>query len=117
MNDDHLGIDKPNGPMETMGQPVGSFIETAGQPSRSDHPSDDPGRATENNLPTLVLADDMLYGADAIADYLGMRRRRVYHAVEQGHIPVLRIGQLICARKSRLLKWIGEMEAKAFGSR
>lgn len=59
------------------------------------------------------LAADMLRGADAIAGYLGLPRRTVYHAVAKGHLPHFRIGETVCARKSSLLTWIAEQEGAA----
>ena len=107
MNDSQPEVDNAAQPTQTDGQPASS----AGQSPRIAGPPELSGEGTPS------LAGDMLYGADAIAAYLGMSRRRVYHAVEKGHIPVLRIGQIICARKSRLRRWISEMEAKAFEGR
>lgn len=60
---------------------------------------------------TTPLASDILRGADAIAEFLGSERRKVYHLVETSRLPVFRIGSIICARKSTLIKWIEEQEA------
>lgn len=59
------------------------------------------------------LAADLLRGADAIAKYLGMPRRAVYHAVTKGHLPTFRIGETVMARRSTLAVWIAEQEARA----
>lgn len=59
---------------------------------------------------TIDLKDDMLRGADAIADFIGMPRRAIYHAISKGSLPHFRIGETVCARKSTLLSWIGEQE-------
>ncbi len=59
------------------------------------------------------LAEDMLKGADAIASYLGFDRRAVYHLVGKGGIPHFRLGTTVCARKSTLLRWVAEQEARA----
>jgi hypothetical protein len=59
------------------------------------------------------IADDMLHGADAIAEFLcgnGKYRRRVYTLVDGNSLPVFRIGITICARKSVLLDWIAAQE-------
>jgi hypothetical protein len=72
--------------------------------------SPDPNR---HNLP-----DDMLEGAQAIAEFLfgpddkGRNRRRVYHIVETGRLPVFRLGSVLCARKSVLLEFIGQQEGR-----
>jgi predicted Fe-S protein YdhL (DUF1289 family) len=59
------------------------------------------------------LADDLLEGADEIAEwYFGdpKRRRAIYHLVATRRIRVFRRGQTICARKSTLLADIAEQE-------
>lgn len=59
------------------------------------------------------LAADILRGADAIAAYLGLEKRAVYHAASTGKLPVFHIGSIVHARKSRLMAWIEEQESKA----
>ncbi|WP_404404497.1 DNA-binding protein [Pelagibacterium halotolerans] len=59
------------------------------------------------------LSDDLIYGAEAIAAFLGMSRRQVYHAAEQDHLPVFRIGSTICCRKSTLMTFITEREKRS----
>jgi hypothetical protein len=52
------------------------------------------------------LADDLLRGADEIADFIfGARgsRRKVYYLAECTKLPVFRLGSLLCARRSVLL--------------
>lgn len=59
------------------------------------------------------FAKDMLRGAEEIAHFLyGDRalRRKVYHLVATSHLPVFKLGSMICARKSVLLKWIENQE-------
>lgn len=58
----------------------------------------------------VTLARDMLYGANAIADYLGVPRRAIYHLVAKGNIPHFRMGETVCARKSTLTAWIANQE-------
>jgi hypothetical protein len=60
------------------------------------------------------LADDILEGADRIASFLfgdPKQRRRVYWLAEKRSLPVFRLGQLLCARKSKLLEFIEQQEA------
>jgi len=45
---------------------------------------------------------DVLYGADAIARFVGLPRWRIYHAAAHGHLPIKRIGGTVVARKSEL---------------
>ena len=59
------------------------------------------------------LADDMLEKADAIAQFLfGSKelRHKVYYLSECSKLPVFRLGSVLCARKSVLLKFIGGQE-------
>jgi hypothetical protein len=61
------------------------------------------------------FAQDLLRGAEDIADFLyGKRehRRKVYHLVATSNLPVFKLGSMICARKSVLLKWVGEQETR-----
>ena len=70
-----------------------------------------------HTLPTLAqnyphvetTRDDkagLLYGAPAIASFLGMRVRQVRHRIKAGQIPTFRIGATICARQAALLHWL-----------
>jgi len=71
------------------------------------------GPATEMVCPTL--ADDLLRGADAIAVFVFgsvKQRRKVYYYATEAKVklPVFRMGNVICARKSKLLSWIEMQE-------
>lgn len=62
------------------------------------------------------LADDLLEGAAAIADYLlgdKKKTRRVYWLVEKQALPIFRLRLAICCRKSTLNEWITEQERRA----
>ena len=64
---------------------------------------------------TAALGGDILYGAEAIAEFMfgdRKKRRRVYNLADGG-LPVFRIGANICARKSVLLTWIAAQEAES----
>lgn len=59
------------------------------------------------------LADDLLRGADEIAEFIfGKRggRRKIYYLAETSHLPVFRLGAVLCARRSVLLRWISGQE-------
>jgi hypothetical protein len=64
------------------------------------------------------LADDLLYGAEAIAEFLfgdederrKKNRRKVYGLVESGQLPVFRWGAILCARKSTIVRDIATRE-------
>lgn len=69
------------------------------------------------NAPT-ELADDILRGADEIAEFIfGERggRRKVYYLAECSRLPVFRLGSVLCARKSVLLGWISGQESRVVG--
>lgn len=59
------------------------------------------------------LASDVLYGAGQIAHFLygsNKHRRKVYRLVEAEKLPHFRLGNHICSRKCRLLRWIEDQE-------
>jgi excisionase family DNA binding protein len=56
---------------------------------------------------------DLLEGAEAIAKFLSVKTRRVYHLAETQRLPVFRLGSTLCARRSTLLRWIEEMEQRS----
>lgn len=69
-----------------------------------------------NDEQVRLLADDILRGADRIAEFIyGDRslRRRIYHLAERDALPTFRLGAVLCARKTILLDWIAAQEAKA----
>lgn len=59
---------------------------------------------------------DLLYGVQAIADYLRMPRRTAQHRIDQGQIPTFRLdparqkGGTICAREAVLDRWLDSLE-------
>lgn len=62
------------------------------------------------------LADDILYGAQAIADFLGCSTRRVYAMREAGHPLIKREpGVGITARKSELVAHFAPYYRAAIG--
>jgi len=66
------------------------------------------------------FARDLLRGAEEIAQFLyGDRelRRKVYHLVATSNLPVFKLGSMICARKSVLLKWVAEQESRHTANR
>jgi hypothetical protein len=59
------------------------------------------------------LADDILEGADAIAEFLfGSRsnRRKVYYLAECSKLPIFRLDSVLCAMRSVLLDFIAGQE-------
>jgi hypothetical protein len=70
--------------------------------------------------PKTSLSGDLLRGAAEIAEFVfgdSAQRRRVYHLAtevqEERRIPIFRLGNVLCARRSTLLRWIAEQEAGA----
>jgi hypothetical protein len=49
-----------------------------------------------------TAAPDLLYGAQAIADFLGIKLRSAQHLIETKRIPYFKIGKTVAARRSRL---------------
>jgi hypothetical protein len=72
--------------------------------------------ATNNITDSTELADDILRGADEIAEFIfGERgsRRKVYYLAECTRLPVFRLGSILCARRSVLMSWIAGQESRA----
>jgi hypothetical protein len=66
-------------------------------------------KAHENDC----IADDLLEGAEEIARFIfgsPNKRRRVYHLAAHSGLPLFRLGEVICGRRSTLLAWIAEQE-------
>jgi len=51
---------------------------------------------------TEHLADDVLRGAQAIADYIGLDVRKCFYALERGHVPAIKEGSQWVTTRSRL---------------
>ena len=71
----------------------------------------------KNNPAEPLLSEDLLEGAAAIAAFMfgdAKKRRRVYQLAEDGRgkdkLPVFRLGDTLCARRSTLQQWIAERE-------
>ena len=50
----------------------------------------------------MVLKDDLLSGASAAAAYVGVKPRSIYHMVDGGQLPAIRMGRKLYFRKSEL---------------
>jgi hypothetical protein len=74
-----------------------------------------PLRDTEASQHDRGFADDLLRGADEIAEFLfgdRAKRRKVYHLATL-RLPVFRLGgSMLCARKSVLLKFVEDQERR-----
>lgn len=49
-----------------------------------------------------MLRDDLIAGATAAANECGLKPRQIYHMVESGLLPVVRMGKRLYFRKSEL---------------
>ena len=56
---------------------------------------------------------DLLYGSRAIAEFMGIKPRAAEHLIEQRRIPFFRVGRTICARRTKLIAALEELEAEA----
>ena len=50
----------------------------------------------------MTLAEDLIAGAGAAAQYVGLTQRAIYHLAESGELPVIRKGRRLYFRKSEL---------------
>ena len=59
------------------------------------------------------LADDLMSGVTAIADFTGWPARRIYEEAEKGRLPLFKLpgGRIWQGRKSTLLEYIARLEA------
>jgi hypothetical protein len=64
-------------------------------------------------MPQNDLSPAMLYGAGAIAGYLGMSEHAARHLISQRVIPTFKIGTRIAARRATLDAWLADQEALA----
>ena len=55
----------------------------------------------------------LLYGASAIAKFLGLTERQVRHRVADGELPTFKIGGTACARRASLVAWLARLEVEA----
>jgi hypothetical protein len=59
------------------------------------------------------LREDLLFGAAAIAQYVGITERQARHQIDQGNLPVARLGRLIVGSKSQLRQCLTPKPAAA----
>jgi hypothetical protein len=63
----------------------------------------------------MEFSKNLLRGAHAIAEFIygdKKYRRKVFHLASTSKMPTFKLGSMICARKSVLLKWIEEQEQR-----
>lgn len=59
--------------------------------------------ASNDNIP-----GDLLLGAKAIADYLGISPRQTYRLTYDGLLPHFKLGGTVAARRSALTRWLDD---------
>lgn len=57
-----------------------------------------------------VEGGEVLYGAAAIAKFMGVTRRQVFHMKDKAGLPTFSIGQTVCARPAAVRAWLGACE-------
>jgi len=90
-------------------------VKTTEEPTSSDQT---PAPIGHNGGPSL--SKDILVGGHAIAEFIfGDQKyhKRLYHLSSskipiERRIPTFRLGDVLCARKSTILKWIAEQEKR-----
>jgi excisionase family DNA binding protein len=50
----------------------------------------------------MSLKEDLLSGAEEAAAFIGVKPRTIYHMVEGGQLPAIRMGRKLYFRKSEL---------------
>jgi excisionase family DNA binding protein len=66
-------------------------------------------RVVESLRPLLARkldAPDPILTVDQLAEYLGIRKQRIYEAVSRGTIPYFKVGKSLRFKKSSVDKWI-----------
>ena len=61
---------------------------------------------TPNDVP------DLLWGVASIASYLGVKRGVASRLVETRRIPYFKVGRTVCARRSKLIAVLDQLEAE-----
>lgn len=65
-----------------------------------------------NDTNTEVSATEVIMGAAAISKALGgLTRRQVYNLVENGTLPVIKLGNAVAIRKVKLIQYLEQLEA------
>ena len=71
--------------------------------------------SSAKNTEVDPLKDDLLKGAERIADHMGEDLRRVYYMCEIKAIPAFKLAGRWYCRKSKIRARIAELEARAAG--
>jgi hypothetical protein len=58
-------------------------------------------------------ADDLLWGARSIGEFLGLDEMQILHRLRARAVPTFKIGRTICASRSDLTAWLARCRAEA----
>ena len=70
---------------------------------------------TAPDISAFSAEGDLLMGAEAIAQYLGITRRQVYRLAQDDIAPTFKLGGTIAARRSSLDAWMNGLERERSG--
>jgi excisionase family DNA binding protein len=60
---------------------------------------------------TDTMTLDLLHGIQEIAQFLNVTPRTAEYWIQKKHIPVVRIGRTVCARRHRLVEALDAIES------
>jgi excisionase family DNA binding protein len=63
-------------------------------------------------MPDNEMRPDLLYGANAIAEFLGVTRRIVYHQIESGRLPAKKWGRTVCASRREIMETLEQLPVR-----
>jgi hypothetical protein len=58
------------------------------------------------------LSDDLMLGAVALGDWLGIPPRKVFYMAEHNQLPLFKIGGKLAGRKSTITEHIAKLERR-----
>ncbi|HZH10569.1 MAG TPA: DNA-binding protein [Microvirga sp.] len=61
-------------------------------------------------METPLNSTDLLHGMEAIAAFLGIKKRQAQHWADTTDMPTFKIGRTVCARRSSLKEWLAKRE-------
>jgi hypothetical protein len=62
-------------------------------------------------MSNVRLGDDILYGAKALAAWMGCSERQIYYWRRLGRFGLFSIGEKVCGRKSKIIAELAKIEA------
>ena len=65
---------------------------------------------TDTPSTRTTIPGDLLYGAPAMADFIGITERQVRHRCDTDQLPHFKIGKTLCGRKTTIGRWLDESE-------